>query len=188
MARIPGIHPSEGALARYEPLTMAAGEPKAQGREGNSDGDGLHERLYQRGSVQWRGHRNGSEVFHAPGPPFHGAGGHQTSEAGVWSSGRGDSVSGGVFKRRHSLWFVADAQLIVYGATNPAAQLTICGKPCPSPPMAPSALRWPSPMADRFTRSRIGSEAPQVSRLNCLPRCPLLAPDFKHRRSRAGVS
>ncbi|PZV20241.1 MAG: hypothetical protein DCF18_14425 [Cyanobium sp.] len=34
-------------------------------------------------------------------------------------------------KRRRSLWFVADAQLIVYGATNPAAQLTICGKPVP---------------------------------------------------------
>ncbi len=131
VARIAGIHPSEGLLARYEPFIMAAGEPMAQGRDGNSDGDGLPERLYQRGAAQWRGHRNGSAVFHEPGPPFQGAGAHQTSEAGVWSRGRSGSGSGGVSKRRRSFWFVADAQLIVYGATDPAAQLTISGKPVP---------------------------------------------------------
>lgn len=200
---------------------MAAGEPKAQGREGNSDGDGLHERLYQSGSVQWRCHRNGSEVFHAPDPPFHGVGGHQTSEAGVWSSGRSDSGSRGVSKRRRSFWFVADAQLIVYGATDPAAQLTICGKPVPLsadgtfrlemafldgrqiyPIQAVTAhgmqrrsttldfqRRTPWMMGRKGSkRSRTGSEAPQVSRLNCLARFPLLAPDFKHRRSPTGVS
>ena len=131
VVRIPGIHTSEGLVARYEPFTMAGGEPMAQGRDGNSDGDGLHERLYERGAAQWRGHRNGSEVFHAPGLPFQGADGHHTSGAGVWSSGRSDSGSGGVSRRRRSFWLVADAELIVYGATDPAAQLTICGEPVP---------------------------------------------------------
>jgi len=131
VVRIPGIHTSEGLQARYEPFTMAGGEPMALGRDGTSDGDGLHERLYQRGAAQWRGHRNGSEVFHATGPPFQGADRHHTSGAGVWSSGRGDSGSGGVSRRRRSIWLVSDAELIYYGATDPDAQLTIGGEPVP---------------------------------------------------------
>lgn len=47
VVRIPGIHPSEGNLARYEPFTMTGSEPKALDSAGCSDRDGLHERLYR---------------------------------------------------------------------------------------------------------------------------------------------
>lgn len=97
--------------------------------------------------------------------------------------GAGECLSGGA---RSGSWPMPSSS-----SMEPPIQLhssRSAGNRFPSPPMAPSALRWPSPMADRSTRSRIGSEAPQVSRLNCLARFPLLAPDFKHRRSPTGVS
>ena len=45
------------------------------------------------------------------------------SGAGLWASGRSDSGSGIV--RPRSFWLVADAELIVYGATEPTARLSI---------------------------------------------------------------
>ena len=129
VARIPGIHPSEGILARHEPFTMAGGAPVPQGSVGRSAGDGLHERLYRRGASPWSGLRKGSEAFHAPGPPLQGAVGHQASGAGVWSSGTNDPGSGGVPRQWRPFRLVVDAELIVYGATDPAAQLTIRGEP-----------------------------------------------------------
>ena len=45
------------------------------------------------------------------------------SGAGQWSSGLNESGSG-IVKNR-SFWLVADAELIVYGATDPSAKLTI---------------------------------------------------------------
>ena len=51
------------------------------------------------------------------------------SAAGIWSSGLTESGSG-VIKNR-SFWLVADAELIVYGATDPSAKLTIGGEEVP---------------------------------------------------------
>ena len=45
------------------------------------------------------------------------------SGSGQWSSGINESGSG-IVKNR-SFWLVADAELIVYGATDPSAKLTI---------------------------------------------------------------
>jgi len=45
------------------------------------------------------------------------------SGAGLWASGRSESGSGLV--RQRSFWLVADAELIVYGATDPSASLFI---------------------------------------------------------------
>ena len=44
------------------------------------------------------------------------------SGAGKWSSGLNESGSGIV--KNKSFWLVADAELIVYGATDPSAKLT----------------------------------------------------------------
>jgi hypothetical protein len=133
VARMPAMHPSEWILDRYEPFTLAGGEPVPQGGEWRSAGDGLglHERLYQRGEAPLSGLRKGSEAFHAPGPPFQGEGGHQASGAGLWSSGRSDSGSGGLPRRWRPFWLVVEAELIVYGATDPAARLTIHGDQVP---------------------------------------------------------
>ncbi|MEY4801892.1 MAG: hypothetical protein RLZZ274_623, partial [Cyanobacteriota bacterium] len=54
-----------------------------------------------------------------------------TSGAGIWASGRNASGIGGVASRQRSFWLVADAELIVYGATDPAARLTIGGEEVP---------------------------------------------------------
>ena len=51
------------------------------------------------------------------------------SGAGQWSSGLNESGSG-IVKNR-SFWLVADAELIVYGATDPTAKLTIGGEEVP---------------------------------------------------------
>ena len=50
------------------------------------------------------------------------------SGAGLWASGRNESGLGGVAPRQRSFWLVADAELIVYGATDPSARLTIGGE------------------------------------------------------------
>ena len=50
---------------------------------------------------------------------------------GIWASGRSGSGIGGVPPRQRSFWLVADAELIVYGATDPAARLTIGGEDVP---------------------------------------------------------
>ncbi|MFM7360245.1 MAG: DUF4912 domain-containing protein, partial [Cyanobium sp.] len=46
-------------------------------------------------------------------------------------SGRTESGAGGVPVRQRSFWLVADAELIVYGATDPSARLTIGGEEVP---------------------------------------------------------
>ena len=50
------------------------------------------------------------------------------SGVGLWASGRNESGLGGVAPRQRSFWLVADAELIVYGATDPSARLTIGGE------------------------------------------------------------
>ena len=53
------------------------------------------------------------------------------SGIGLWASGRNESGLGGVAPRQRSFWLVADAELIVYGATDPSARLTIGGEDVP---------------------------------------------------------
>jgi hypothetical protein len=88
---------------------------------------GLHERLYQQASASRSVLGQGSEGFHDQQAYLSptGAGGHD-SGAGPWLSGGGREASGaGMAARQRSFWLVADAELIVYGATDPAATLTV---------------------------------------------------------------
>lgn len=88
---------------------------------------GLHERLYQQASASRTRLGLGSEGFHDQQLSLSplGAGGHD-SGAGPWLSGGGREASGaGMAARQRSFWLVADAELIVYGATDPAATLTV---------------------------------------------------------------
>ena len=88
----------------------------------SSNGGVQHERLYQMATVASpRLRRVGSETLHEGG--LGGEGGLNDSGAGLWASGRSESGSGVV--RSRSFWLVADAELIVYGATEPTATLTI---------------------------------------------------------------
>jgi hypothetical protein len=50
---------------------------------------------------------------------------HNASGVSRWASGRSESGIGGVAPRQRAFWLVADAELIVYGATDPSATLSI---------------------------------------------------------------
>ena len=95
-----------------------------------------HERLYQLAtSASPRRRRVGSELLHEQNrsqalQQHQGADtALHASGAGFWASGRsasGVGVSGaGIQPRQRSFWLVADAQLIIHGATEATAQLQI---------------------------------------------------------------
>ena len=90
-----------------------------------SGDSGLHERLYQSATTHFRSRRVGSEVLHEQDSYSSDQHGLSDSGAGLWASGRNESGLGGVAPRQRSFWLVADAELIVYGATDPSARLTI---------------------------------------------------------------
>jgi len=85
---------------------------------------GLHERLYLQASSGRQVLGRGSEAFHDLQADQASAAGNQASGVGLWASGRNDSGAG-LMPRERSFWLVADAELIVYGATDPAATLRI---------------------------------------------------------------
>jgi hypothetical protein len=130
VARVPAQHPSEQILDQFVPFSLDTAPAILPTPVEPADA-GLHERLYQTATARWRSLGRGSEAFHA----LHAAGLDtselNTSGAGIWASGRNASGIGGVASRQRSFWLVADAELIVYGATDPAARLTIGGEEVP---------------------------------------------------------
>jgi len=132
VARVPALHPSEQILDQFVPFSLETptAVPLPAPAPIEPADTGLHERLYQSATSQWRRISRGSEAFHELE-----AAGLDTSEfnasgAGIWASGR-DSGIGGVAPRQRSFWLVADAELIVYGATDPSARLSIGGEDVP---------------------------------------------------------
>ncbi len=131
VARVPALHPSDQILDQFVPFSLDTAPAPAPTSLVEPADSGLHERLYQTATAQWRRVGRGSEAFHELE-----AAGLDTSElnasgAGPWASGRSESGIGGVAARQRSFWLVADAELIVYGATDPAAKLTIGGEEVP---------------------------------------------------------
>ena len=130
VARVPALHPSEQILDQFVPFSLDTAPAILPTPMEPADA-GLHERLYQTATARWRRLGRGSEAFHELE-----AAGLVTSElnasgVGIWSSGRNSSGIGGVASRQRAFWLVADAELIVYGATDPAARLTIGGEEVP---------------------------------------------------------
>ena len=130
VARVPALHPSEQILDQFVPFSLEAPTTATHLPNGAPPADsGLHERLYQTATSRWRRLGRGSEAFHdfesAEGE--HGA--LSASGAG-WASGRNESGAG-LLPRQRSFWLVADAELIVYGATDPSARLLIGGEEVP---------------------------------------------------------
>ena len=89
----------------------------------------MHERLYQAATNIPLRRKVGSEEFMENVNSTNLNANLTDSGAGKWSSGLNDSGSG-IVKNR-SFWLVADAELIVYGATEPSAKLTIGGEEVP---------------------------------------------------------
>jgi hypothetical protein len=66
---------------------------------------------------------------------------HEVLFSGAVSSFGGSPVK----KKERSFWFVLDAELIVYGATEPDAQVTVCGRPIQLRPDGTFTLRYALP-------------------------------------------
>ena len=142
VARVPALHPSEQILDQFVPFSLESAPttalpsnalPTSPTTTTEPADAGLHERVYQTATARWRRLGRGSEAFHELDDHLaleQGAGG-QHSSAGMWASGRSESGAGGVGGRQRSFWLVADAELIVYGATDPSARLTIGGEEVP---------------------------------------------------------
>jgi hypothetical protein len=134
VARVPALHPSEQILDQFVPFSLdttpsSTAAPALPTTLEAAD-PGLHERLYQSATSRWRSLGRGSEAFHELGDSAFAASSHSASGSGLWASGRNESGAG-ISPRQRSFWLVADAELIVYGATDPAARLTIGGEEVP---------------------------------------------------------
>ena len=126
LSHVPGSQPSEQILDKFVPFNLEDSPSKTpinietpKGQEVN----GLHERLYQAATNFPARRKVGSEEFMEDMKSTNLNSNFSDSGAGQWSSGLNESGTGLVKNR--SFWLVADAELIVYGSTDPSAKLTI---------------------------------------------------------------
>jgi hypothetical protein len=126
VARVPSLHPSEQILDQFVPFSLdTAPQAAAATAVMPAAAPGIHERVYQAATSTWRAVGRGSEAFHEVDDNSDQALGLNASGVGMWASGRSESGAGGVATRQRAFWLVADAELIVYGATDPSATLRI---------------------------------------------------------------
>jgi hypothetical protein len=122
VARMPALEPVSVVADAFVPFSLDA--PVMAVAHPVVSGGVEHERIYQLATAgSLRSRRVGSEVLHEWDQDSARSGALNDSGAGLWASGRSESGSGIV--RPRSFWLVADAELIVYGATEPSARLTI---------------------------------------------------------------
>jgi len=128
VARVPAEEAPQPITETFEPFHLEAIEPLAGVPSPALGAGGVqHELFYRQATAAGpRRLRLGSEVWFEEGSEDQDRtdeGGPHASGAGIWASGRSESGSGLV--RPRSFCLVADAELIVYGATDPSASLTI---------------------------------------------------------------
>ncbi|WP_259734103.1 DUF4912 domain-containing protein [Synechococcus sp. CS-1331] len=128
VARVPALHPSEQVLDQFVPFSLDAMAPVSdENFSVPAATAGIHERIYQVATSTSRtlGMGRGSEAFHTTDSFSLNDQGLHASGVGRWASGRSESGAGLVASRPRSFWLVADAELVVYGATDPDATLRI---------------------------------------------------------------
>ena len=127
VARMPADGPSDLVAGHFVPFSLEAlPELVAAASPAGIHGGVEHELMYQRSTATAaRRMRLGSEVWHEGAQERAEQEFDQitASGAGIWASGRSESGSG--MARARGFWLVADAELIVYGATEPSASLFI---------------------------------------------------------------
>ena len=123
-SHVPNAQPSEQILDKFVPFNLdsPAETNSAIITSNESEASGLHERLYHAATTFSKRSRVGSEEFMENVSNTDLNGNNNDSGAGIWSSGINESGTG---MRSRNFWLVADAELIVYGATDPEATLTI---------------------------------------------------------------
>ncbi len=139
-ARVPSSRPSEQVLDQFVPFSLDSSSSTSTSdvieTENNLISDhrdsDLHERLYQKATTTVRSKRVGSEEFHERTLSNYSLSELNDSGSGLWASGINDSGIGRVeLAEQRSFWLIADAELIVYGSTDPSAQLKIGGEEIP---------------------------------------------------------
>ncbi len=140
-ALVPSLHPSDQILDQFvpfsleeattSPITTLQSSTSSTVAEPETRDNQLHERLYQTATKHFRETRVGSEAFQEQDNLANRKKNLNDSGIGLWASGRNESGIGGIAPRERSFWLVADAELIVYGSTDPAARLTIGGEEVP---------------------------------------------------------
>ena len=122
VAQVPALEPSQRVADAFVPFSLDQPLQQPAVPEVGVGGGVAHEQIYQIATAAGaRSRRVGSEILHELDSSQQGL--LNDSGAGVWASGRSESGSGLV--RQRSFWLVADAELIVYGATDPSASLFI---------------------------------------------------------------
>jgi hypothetical protein len=132
VARMPADGPSDLVADSFVPFSLDALPELAAASPVGLQGGVEHELMYQRSTATAaRGLRLGSEVWHEAGQQQaeQALGQITASGVGIWASGRNESGSGMTHPR--AFWLVADAELIVYGATEPSASLFIGDRQIP---------------------------------------------------------
>ncbi len=131
ISHVPGSHPSEQILDKFVPFNLDSTSEMIPdiSKPVSSEQQGMHERLYQAAINIPMTRKVGSEEFMENANSTNLNDKLSDSGAGKWSSGLSESGIG-IVKNR-SFWLVADAELIVYGATEPSAKLTIGGEDVP---------------------------------------------------------
>ena len=135
-ARVPSLYPSDQILDQFVPFSLETpissvpSETNVSSELSDQSDRGLHERLYQTATTHFQNSRIGSEQFQgslgAQRDSFNDSG------SGIWASGRNESGLGGVAPRKkRPFWLVADAELVLYGSTDPLASVTIGGEEVP---------------------------------------------------------
>ena len=132
-ARVPSLYPSDQILDQFVPFSLEATinsiqDEKTTSTTSKERDSGLHERLYQVATNNYRKTRIGSEEYQEG---FSKQNSFNESGAGFWASGRNESGIGGVIPPERTFWLVADSELVLYGATDVNAKLTIGGEEVP---------------------------------------------------------
>tara|TARA_B100000131_G_scaffold298624_1_gene318315 strand:- start:1878 stop:3041 length:1164 start_codon:yes stop_codon:yes gene_type:complete len=130
-SHVPSSHPSEQIVDKFVPFNLDSSTEMNNliAQTNQSEESGLHERLYHAATSYTKSRRVGSEEFMEGFNKENIKGDLSDSGAGLWASGANESGSG--LTQNKSFWLVADAELIVYGATDPSATLTIGGEKVP---------------------------------------------------------
>ncbi|MDC3119217.1 DUF4912 domain-containing protein [Prochlorococcus sp. AH-716-K03] len=127
VSHVPGNQPSEQILDKFVPFNLetppSSEPPSITQSQQEKEANGLHERLYQAATSFPTTRIVGSEKFMEDMNSTNLNSNLTDSGTGQWSSGLNESGSGIV--KNKSFWLVADSELIVYGATDPSAKLTI---------------------------------------------------------------
>ncbi len=137
IARVPSLHPSEKILDQFVPFSLEVSPTESNSnniiteKPAFHNPGALHERLYQRATAHYYKTRVGSEEFQETKETTQSFPNFNDSGIGLWASGRNESGIGSITPREKPFWLIADAELIVYGSTDPNARLTIAGEEVP---------------------------------------------------------